>query len=128
MAQILLIDDNELFRSIIKIMLESEKHHVGEASNGEEGIDLFIAEEPTIIITDILMPTCDGLEFLQAISAISHTVPVICMSGGISGDVSWILPLTKTFGAMRFLRKPFGNAELLAMVEGLFTQSAALAV
>lgn len=119
MARILLVDDNESYRGILKSVLETAKHEVIVAHNGDAGLNLFLQEDPTLIITDILMPECDGIEFLQSLKAINHKVPIICISGGIEGDTSWMHSLTKTFGALHLLRKPFGNQELLKLLEKL---------
>ena len=119
MARVLLIDDNDSYRSVIKSMLSIAGHEVVEAANGDSGLNLFLEHEPEIVITDILMPECDGIEFLHSLSTISHSTPIICISGGIEGDTTWMDPLIKSFGAVHFLKKPFEKEVLLSTVQSI---------
>ena len=79
MAKILIVDDNPSNRSLLVELLRSCGHTIREASDGGEALALVSAERPDLVITDILMPTMDGYEFvrrLRSTTEIAHT-PVI---------------------------------------------------
>jgi CheY-like chemotaxis protein len=79
MAKILIVDDNPGNRSLLVEILRSAGHTIREASDGGEALALVSAERPDLVITDILMPTMDGYEFvrrLRSVADIAHT-PVI---------------------------------------------------
>jgi CheY-like chemotaxis protein len=79
MAKILIVDDNPGNRSLLMEILRSAGHSIREASDGGEALALVSAERPDLVITDILMPTMDGYEFvrrLRSVADIAHT-PVI---------------------------------------------------
>jgi len=78
-AKILIVDDNPGNRSLLVEILRSCGHMIREASDGGEALALVSAERPDLVITDILMPTMDGYEFvrrLRSTAEIAHT-PVI---------------------------------------------------
>lgn len=68
MKKILIIDDNETFRTTLADYLPKEKYEVITASNGEEGLEKKEQEKPDLIILDIMMPKMGGLEFLNKIN------------------------------------------------------------
>lgn len=70
MATILVVDDNDMNRSVLTTLLGYRGHRMLEASNGLEAIDRTIAERPDLIITDILMPNMDGYELVQKLQAL----------------------------------------------------------
>jgi len=79
MAKILIVDDNPGNRSLLVEILRSCGHTIREASDGGEALALASTERPDLVITDILMPTMDGYEFvrrLRSVAEIAHT-PVI---------------------------------------------------
>lgn len=79
MAKILIVDDNPSDRSLLVNILRSCGHTIREASDGGEALALVSAERPDLVITDILMPTMDGYEFvrqLRSITDIAHTAVI----------------------------------------------------
>ena len=60
MANILVIDDERSIRSLLRAVLESENHHVLEASNGRVGLELYRERSFDLIITDLTMPEMEG--------------------------------------------------------------------
>jgi CheY-like chemotaxis protein len=123
MAQILIIDDDEAMRYLLREMLEPEGYTVYEAANGAEGMRLFRQERPEFVITDVFMPEQDGLETIRMLKREFPTVKIVAMSGGgASGTLSY-LEVTRTFGADRILRKPFLKGSLLATLQELGEES-----
>jgi CheY-like chemotaxis protein len=122
MARILVIDDHDLVRQSVKAMVERGGHDVSVAADGRDGLKQLRAERFDLIITDILMPETDGLEIVKDLRKASGTVPIIAMSGGPSGRLlSWsatadYLKMARLLGATRTIEKPFGGAQLLALI------------
>lgn len=117
MARILVIDDEELVRSALRLMLEFHGHEVTGACNGEEGIALHEKEPFDLIITDILMPRKEGVETIMELKRDYEDLKIIAISGGGKTRVIDYLKTARLLGADVTLAKPFDNAELLAAVE-----------
>lgn len=65
MAKVLVIEDDVVLNNAYKLILEREGHKVATAFNGQEGLDLANANEPNIVLLDLLMPVKGGLDFLK---------------------------------------------------------------
>src|SRR5689334_6937002 len=79
MATILVVDDDELFRSLISSIF-NEDHIVLEAENGLRAICQFEQHQPDLIITDLSMPVMSGLDFIINIRATNSRVKIIAIS------------------------------------------------
>jgi response regulator RpfG family c-di-GMP phosphodiesterase len=107
--KILVIDDEPKLLELLYTILKRHEFDVYTATDGEEGIELFKKENPSIILTDIHMPVLTGIEILKIIKKISPISQVIVFSGvGTTTDVIEALRL----GASDYLVKPF-NMDLL---------------
>ena len=119
MAKVLVIDDDPGFRRMIRMVLTRMHHDVVEAQDGNEGLDLFKAERPDLVISDIVMPNKEGIQTILEIRALEPDVRIIAMSGGgVSLGIGYLGAALK-LGANLILSKPFRPAELTAMVEQL---------
>ncbi len=116
MARILLIDDEDSFRSMLTIALTDAGHAVTEARNGKEGLELFEQLKPDLIVTDLFMPETEGLEVLQQLWKREPPVKIIVMSGGWDNRAGY-LQAAGFLGAGRVLAKPFANRVLLAAID-----------
>jgi DNA-binding NarL/FixJ family response regulator len=65
MAHVLIVEDEEILNQAYKMVLEKEGYDIACAYNGEEGLKLALKKEPDLILLDLLMPTMNGIEFLQ---------------------------------------------------------------
>lgn len=111
--KILVVDDNESMRKVIKFALEQEKHEVETAINGREAWQTIEnGNRPDLVITDNEMPEVNGVILTAAIKDNSK-IPVILMSGKTP-------PANK---ADIFLSKPFPRTKLIEAVESLLLQS-----
>jgi len=120
MAEILLIDDDDMVRGTTRAMLEIGGHSVTEAENGSEGISQYRDSVPDIVITDIVMPDMDGLETIQALFGINPEVKILAISGGGRMlDGATYLSIASRFGAQTILNKPFLGKELLETVDNI---------
>jgi len=109
---LLVVDDNSDIRTFIKEVLD-EEYTIYEAENGKEGLDVALKIIPNIIISDILMPVMDGIEFSRRIKnhgTTSH-IPIILLTAKASQE-SELEGLQ--IGADDYLRKPF-DMELLQL-------------
>ena len=67
--KVLLVDDDDAFRSVTAIALESEGYQVHEAASGRTALDWLARERPDVIVSDLVMPGMDGREFCRAVRA-----------------------------------------------------------
>jgi two-component system, response regulator, stage 0 sporulation protein F len=114
MATILVIEDQEPIRALLRIALEGAGHKVLEAPNGRLGLALHRASAADLIITDIVMPEMDGLEMMLELTRNFLNVKVIAISGGLEGEVP--LHVAKLLGARRTFQKPLDMETLLSAV------------
>lgn len=114
--RILLVDDMETNRKLLRWMLEEANHEVIEATNGEESLALFHIEQPDMVLLDIIMPGIDGYDVARIIkkSTGNRYVPIIFITA-INDDEA----LTKCLacGGDDFLSKPFNEAILQAKIK-----------
>lgn len=116
MIKILVIDDDESMREVLRLMLQSLKLQVIEAANGVAGLALFCAHKPNLVITDILMPEKDGIETVREIRMIDPDARIIAISGGGDGKYPNPLALAKKLGATDALQKPIRRDQLIGAV------------
>lgn len=113
MARILLVDDSPIMRSIIRETLQRSDHTItGEAGNAAEGMKLFDAEHPDLILLDILLPGESGLELLKKIHHRGTGVKILVVSA-VGQEV--LTRQVKQFG-VNILNKPFDVNELTSAI------------
>ncbi len=114
MARILIIDDEEAVRALLRTALKSEGHEVAEAASGTEGVNLYRARRVDLVLTDMFMPGGGGLGCILELRRIDPHVRIIAMSGG--GPSVDLLETASHFGADRTLTKPFQVADAVAAI------------
>jgi DNA-binding NtrC family response regulator len=123
---VLVVEDEELMRSILRQLLEGEGYRVFTADSAETALEIFSTADISVTLTDIKMAGMDGLELLDKIKAIDADALVIIMTAYSSVD-SAIAALRK--GAYDYITKPFVNENLLQTVKNairtkeLFTEN-----
>lgn len=110
--RILVVDDEERILNFLRSKLTASGYEVLTASNGLEALEQAQAQEPDLIVLDLLMPKMDGFETLKELRSFS-AVPVIILSAR-AGDTDKIKGLVQ--GADDYLPKPFNPDELVARV------------
>ena len=113
--RILLVDDEERILNFLRTKLKASGFEVLTARNGEEALEQAQAQEPDLIVLDLLMPKMDGFEVLRELRSFS-TVPVIILSAR-EADADKIKGLR--LGADDYLPKPFNPDELVARIEAV---------
>jgi len=112
---ILLIDDNDNERAIIRKMLESGGHTVREASSAEDGIVQFGAFAPSLVLCDLMMPFKDGFAAIADMQGLNPEARIIAMSGVWYGPADHAT-MAKSLGLKAVIEKPFDRAKLLDLV------------
>ena len=113
--RILVVDDDERIVNFLRSKLKATGYKVFTAGNGIEGLEQTQAQEPDLIVLDLLMPKMDGLDMLKVLRSFS-SVPVIMLTAkGADADRIKGLQL----GADDYLPKPFNPDELVARIEAI---------
>ena len=113
--RILIVDDEERILNFLSTKLKALGYGVLTASNGLEALEQAQAQEPDLIVLDLIMPKMDGFETLKELRSFS-SVPVIILSAK-GADVDKIKGLG--LGADDYLQKPFNPDELVARIEAV---------
>jgi CheY-like chemotaxis protein len=117
--KILIIDDDDDFRTMLRIMLGKAGYDILEASNGRSGVDLFLEQHPDLVITDLFMPEQEGLETIRKLKRLNSGIKIIAISGGCSAISFDFLPFAEALGATSILAKPFSRNHILTEITAL---------
>ena len=112
-GKILVVDDEENVRELLRVLLEPAGYLVAAASSGREGFRTFFSWRPDLVILDIRMSDMDGWQLLERIREVSNT-PVIMLTA-LGQEEEMVHGLRQ--GADDYVVKPFSKAELLARLE-----------
>ncbi len=114
-TKILVVEDDENIRKLLKLYLEKEGYETVMAEDGAEGLRAFKREQPGLVLLDIMMPVMDGWEVCKAIREINDT-PIIMLTA--KGEVyDKITGLEQ--GADDYITKPFEMQEVLARINAV---------
>ncbi|HJQ26967.1 MAG TPA: response regulator [Blastocatellia bacterium] len=116
MQNILLVEDDEQLRAMLKRLLVKSGYQVWEAENGQGVADVYQQNEIDLVITDLLMPDKEGLEVIRDIRRQDPGARIIAMSGGGKGAAATYLLVAEKLGASYTLSKPFNNGKFLEAV------------
>ncbi len=118
---ILLVDDNEMSRAVLKKILEISGYETVCASDGDEGLMLARQHRPDLVISDIMMPLSDGYQFCRnmRMDPTLKDTPFVFYSAAFTSakDVDFAYDL----GATRFIQKPQSPKKILELVEELLS-------
>ena len=112
MSRILIIDDQDAIRRVLREILENEKYQVDDAANGPSALQMMKEQEYDAILCDIKMPDMDGIEVLEQVKSL-YDIPVIMISG--HGTIDTAVEAIKK-GAFDFIQKPPDLNRLLITV------------
>lgn len=117
MASILIIERRDVLRALFRELLERAGHVVQEASQGLEGIRQYRESPTALVITDIDMPDCDGLEVIITLRQEYPAVKILAVSAQTGNDDALIT--AKLVGADASVQDPTDGENLLGAVEKL---------
>jgi DNA-binding response OmpR family regulator len=118
-ASVLVVDDDEDIRGLVRTLLERAGAVVYEAPDGREGMREFHAHRPDLVILDVSMPELDGWQMLDRIRDMSD-VPVLMLTAR-ADELERVRGLHA--GADDYVIKPFGKQELIARVQALLRRA-----
>ena len=117
MHTILVVDDEDAIRRLVKDTLELAGYTVLEGRSGQEAIEVYRGQQADLVLMDILMPGQDGFETIKFLRKEFPSAKIIAMTGGANTlGVRSILDLAKLLGARGTLSKPFNLTTLLDTV------------
>ena len=111
---ILVVDDEEIMRSLLDKLLSSEGYNILTAVDGQHALDIIADEKIDLVVSDMKMPRMDGFELLKNLRNNYPDIGVIIMTG--FGD-TYTLKDALLLGADEYLSKPFKRLDLLSVVE-----------
>ena len=115
MARILVIDDEPRIRELLQKALSSAGYEVITAKDGSEGLTKCIHAAPDLVLVDLYMPDCDGMELISDLRKRFPKLTIFAMSGKYLADD--LLRMVKLLGAKETFKKPFVIAEVLVTIE-----------
>jgi len=116
-ATILIAEDYDDNRELLRLLLEAADYKVWEAKNGRECLDLARENRPDLIMVDLSMPLIDGWEVFKELQADKTTAPIPCVAVTAHSDVDRHRAIQ--LGFSDFVGKPFRTEELLSTVARL---------
>lgn len=116
MQNILVIDDDKLMRLALARILISSGYNVIQASDGEEGLQLYRTQDFDLVITDLIMPDKEGIQIIRELRKENSNIRIIAMSAGGRGGATDYLKWARLMGARQCLSKPIKREELLNAV------------
>jgi len=113
-ANILVIDDEQVIRSLFKETLEELRYGVTAAKTGSEGLELVKERDFDLVFLDLKMPGIDGAELFRQIRKIKPKLPVTIITGYPESNIMMRALAQGPFGVMN---KPFGESEIIGAVD-----------
>jgi len=113
------MEDDEVFRSALRVILEEAGYEVTDAADGAAGLRRYRETGADLVLVDIFMPEADGLEVIRALRSEVPRPKLVAMSGGAQAGQDDILKIAAALGAARTLRKPFTARDLLSAIRDL---------
>ena len=109
--KILIVDDNDLIRTLLRGILRAEDCEIlGEARNGSLALEFIEKSKPDMVFLDVMMPEMNGLETLQNIKRLYPEIIVVMITGSPSKDN---VHESIQGGASGFIIKPFNSAKVI---------------
>lgn len=119
--KILIVEDDDNIRELLRLYLEREGFEISEAENGAVGLSTWKAENPDMMLLDVMMPVMDGWQVCKEVRASGSTMPIIMITakGETMDKVSGL-----ELGADDYIVKPLEMREVIARVRAVFRRFA----
>ncbi len=111
-----MVDDSPDVRLALATILEDDGHDVVEAEDGNQVFDLAVAESPSLVLLDVMMPRVNGFDALAALKADTRTspIPVIMVTAnGRPEDMT----MARSLGAVEYITKPWADGDVELRVD-----------
>lgn len=119
MPGVLIVEDDNELREMLKLSLTRRRYIVMEAINGKDAISHFKPSITDLVVTDLIMPEEDGLKVILKLREIKPSLKIIAISGGGKAGPGSYLNLAKVLGADAVFSKPFSTNDLICKIEEL---------
>ena len=117
MKKVLIVDDSKTSRKILKNIFEENNYEVvGEAVNGQDGLDKYQELHPDLVTLDITMPVMDGIETLSRIKELDPNAKVVMITA--AGQKNKMVEAVR-LGAEDFVTKPYETSRIVEVLEKL---------
>jgi DNA-binding response OmpR family regulator len=113
---VLIVDDDDVIRSLLRVTLPDEGYDLVEAQDGDQALQISDARRPALVLLDWRMPGISGEDVLTALKQRHPDIPVIVLTAEPEAKVR---AQAESLGADIFMAKPFSPLQLLATVERL---------
>lgn len=121
--RVLVIDDDEQMRTLLRQVMEWSGYTVTDAENGRKGMQRQREHPADLVITDLIMPEQEGLETISKLKKEYPDIKIVAISGGGRIGPEAYLPAAQELGADLVFRKPFDVKEFVAAVRELLDGS-----
>jgi two-component system response regulator PilR (NtrC family) len=117
--RVMIVDDEEVLRDVLEVVLRREGFDVVLAASGEEALNLLDGDEVDLVILDVMLPGISGIDTLRAIRISNPSLPVVVITAfsSIDGAIE-----AMKFGAFHYIPKPFKNEEVVLTVNKALEQ------
>ncbi|MDQ3280755.1 MAG: sigma-54 dependent transcriptional regulator [Acidobacteriota bacterium] len=117
--RILIVDDEEVLRDVLDVMLRREGFEILTAASGEEALNLLETEEVDLVVLDVMLPGISGIDTLRSMRISNPALPVIVITAfsSIDGAIE-----AMKYGAFHYIPKPFKNEEVILTVNKALEQ------
>jgi len=116
LARILIVDDSPDVRLALATILEDTGHEIVEAEDGDQVFDLAVAQNPDLVLLDVMMPRVNGFDALATLKADTRTnpIPVIMVTAkGRPEDMA----MARSLGAVEYITKPWADGDVELRVD-----------
>ena len=117
MACIVVFEDEPALRGLLALWLTEAGHDVRTYATGRPSGDAAALGDADLVVTDLMMPDCDGMEVIMNVRRLRPAAAIIAKSGGGRTVVYNLLPMARDLGARAVLEKPFMPDDLMAAVD-----------
>jgi two-component system, chemotaxis family, chemotaxis protein CheY len=117
MSKILIAEDSQFMRGVLKDILSGAGYELVEAENGKMALEKYESEKPDLILLDIIMPEVDGIEVLNKIGKEAKVIVISAV-----GQEKMVKE-AKELGARDYIVKPFDNEKVLETIKKVLEQS-----
>lgn len=123
MATILIVDDEEMIRSMLQQALTKDGHDIFIANNGKEAIETAQQQPLDLLITDLVMPVQNGLDLIMEIRKNHPDIPIVAISGGGGLESHFnYLSVAELIGAHSIFKKPLELSEFRRKIDELLAR------
>lgn len=121
MSSVLIADDEQHIRTLVRLNFEDQGYEVLEAGDGEEALSIIESSEPDVVILDVKMPKLDGLGVLRKLQSEGSDQHRVVMLTGATGEEDHLRGYGG--GADAYVTKPFEPEDLLGAVEAVLAMT-----